>query len=557
VFAAALALRVWHWFEVSRHYPFFRELVGDAASYDAWARRLAAGRWLGDTAFYQDPLYPYLLGVFYRLFGHRPDAARLLQCVGGALAAVLVFETARRVFGRRAAWFAGLLTAGYGLFVFHDAALLKEGLSVLLTAACLLALVLAAERPAALGRWAAAGIGLGLLTLTRGNALLLAPPALAWVAWVYRHEGRRAVLSRAGALAAGLALALIPSVAHNRAAGGDWVLTTHQAGPNFYIGNGARATGTYDPLVPGRHMPEFEGADARALAENALGRALRPSEVSRYWFRRAWADIAARPGRWARLLARKAGLFLQAYEVPDVEDADIVRRFSAALRLPLAGYGLVLPLALLGLWRGARAGPVPALLAGFAAVNALSVALFYVFARYRLPSVPPFLVFAGLAAAGLWESARERRVLKTAGGALFVLTAAWAVNAGTAARRTDFLPTSLANLATHYQGRKEFAPALQSLDEALRLSPQDVNTRFARANVLYDMGRLDEAAAEYEETIRLEPDQTEAMYLLGVLRAQQGRVGEAVPLWEKVLRILPDHAGARQAMELIKRRVTG
>ena len=42
--------------------PWFDHLVVDPEYYDAWARQIAAGDWLGDRAFYMDPLYPYVLG---------------------------------------------------------------------------------------------------------------------------------------------------------------------------------------------------------------------------------------------------------------------------------------------------------------------------------------------------------------------------------------------------------------------------------------------------------------------------------------------------------------
>ena len=52
-----------------RHHPQADRPVIDEASYDTWARELAAGDWLGDEVFFQEPLYPYLLGVAYSLFG--------------------------------------------------------------------------------------------------------------------------------------------------------------------------------------------------------------------------------------------------------------------------------------------------------------------------------------------------------------------------------------------------------------------------------------------------------------------------------------------------------
>ena len=75
--AGAAALRLLHWAAVGR-LPFVDQLVLDSAEYDRWARTLAAGDWLGSEPFFQAPLYPYLIGLVYRLAA-TPHAVYLLQ----------------------------------------------------------------------------------------------------------------------------------------------------------------------------------------------------------------------------------------------------------------------------------------------------------------------------------------------------------------------------------------------------------------------------------------------------------------------------------------------
>src|SRR5215813_9979686 len=53
-----------------RHAPFFTLLMGDSKGYDVWARRIAAGDWIGGDVFYQAPLYPYFMGTIYSVVGH-------------------------------------------------------------------------------------------------------------------------------------------------------------------------------------------------------------------------------------------------------------------------------------------------------------------------------------------------------------------------------------------------------------------------------------------------------------------------------------------------------
>ena len=145
VFLIALAVRGLHlWF--FRSASFFSLLVGDARAYDAWARRLAAGDWVGSEVFYQAPLYPYLLGVWYALVGPDLLTLRLLQIALGALACALVAVASGRLFGRNAGLAAGLLLAFYAPAIFFDLLVQKAVLDLLLVSLLLLLVSLLVER---------------------------------------------------------------------------------------------------------------------------------------------------------------------------------------------------------------------------------------------------------------------------------------------------------------------------------------------------------------------------------------------------------------------------
>ena len=52
--------------------PYGKAPMLDAAAYNEWAKAIAGGHFLRSTAFYQSPLYPYLLGVLYKISGPIP-----------------------------------------------------------------------------------------------------------------------------------------------------------------------------------------------------------------------------------------------------------------------------------------------------------------------------------------------------------------------------------------------------------------------------------------------------------------------------------------------------
>jgi 4-amino-4-deoxy-L-arabinose transferase-like glycosyltransferase len=299
--AAALVARGIHLWQI-HDTTFYTVLVGDAKAYDRWALDISGGNWLGSGVFYQAPLYPYLLAVFYRVFGHDLTLVRLFQAIGGAAACVLLATATTRFFGRRAGITAGLLLAFYPPAIFFDGIIQKSALDALLvcTLIWLVSLVMPAAASTAVPRWSFwLGAVLGALVLTRENALVLVPVLALWIA---RSEGFSAQRRRhLVAFAAGVVLLLAPVLLRNATVGGGLYLTTSQAGPNFYIGNNPAAHGMYQPLRVGRGTAEYEQVDATELAQTAVGHPLTPGEVSAYWMRKAGAFIVSQPAQWLAL----------------------------------------------------------------------------------------------------------------------------------------------------------------------------------------------------------------------------------------------------------------
>src|SRR3974377_1358387 len=172
IFAVALAVRLVHLWSM-RNSPFFDVLLGDAQSYDTWARQIAAGDWMGAGVFYQAPLYAYFLGALYTI--HRSlTLVRVCQAVIGAGACVLLGRATRHLFGKTAGLFAGLMLALYAPAVFFDGLVQKSVLDIFFLC-LLLALVTgfkadpspraprARAETSGSWRWLAVGAALGAL----------------------------------------------------------------------------------------------------------------------------------------------------------------------------------------------------------------------------------------------------------------------------------------------------------------------------------------------------------------------------------------------------------
>jgi 4-amino-4-deoxy-L-arabinose transferase-like glycosyltransferase len=624
VLGAALALRLAHWAAVRRA-PFIAELAMDSQEYDRWAREIAGGDWLGHGVFFQAPLYPYVLGLLYKVCGRSLDAAYLVQIAGGVAGCYALYRSGRAMVSERAGLAAAALAAVYGPCIFYDVQLLKESLAV--TVVCFLLWALAPEErpsapaaPAALPpsagsaggpgdpggpggpggwrRWLLAGLLLGVLALLRENALLVVPflLPLPWIAGQGAQAGpaRRPASRTAGlgtaALLAGVCLALAPVALRNGLVGGDFLPTTFQGGVNFYIGNNPRADGTYQPIVPGKQVPELERREPVRLAEQELGRRLGPAEVSRFWLGRALGWARSQPGDFLRLALRKVGLFWSWYEWPDAVDYYAIRGQSPVYRLPLLEFGGVTLLAAvgLGLLGGGRARRLaPALL--FAGGWMVSTVAFFLFARYRLPVVPALLLLAALPVAALVEtvlaSLRQRRT--PAGGPPAMGTRFAALALAVAAAfvlprlagfepRLDLVHFNLGRLAEergdaelagrHYRAvlatspgdflawldlgnlaarRRDWPEALRCYRRAAALEPASDDAQSNLGGVYLALGDLAAASRHLERALALDPRSVQALQNGALLRLRLGDVAAARELNRRALEIDPANPAAQ------------
>ncbi|ACL03578.1 Tetratricopeptide TPR_2 repeat protein [Desulfatibacillum aliphaticivorans] len=517
VFATAFLVRLFYCLEISRT-PLFSLLMNDAASYDAWAREIAGGDWLGDKVFYQAPLYPYFLGAVYRIFGPDLFTVRLIQAAIGSITCVLTAAAGKRYFSLNAGAVAGFLMALYPPAVYFDVLIQKTVLALFFTALFLYIAGKGKDAPSGFV-WLASGVCLGLLCLVRENALLLVFPAGLWIFWGYGDQSRRKRASWALAFFLGTALILMPVGIRNQVVGGRFFITTSQFGPNFYIGANPEANGMYMPLVEGRGMTEFEREDATRLAQEAEGRELTPAQVSRYWTGKALDFILSSPGHWAALMLQKSWLFWNATELPDTECQYTYEKHSRILGAIAENFhfGILLPLAVFGVCSAIRDRKSLGLLYVSAAGFFASTILFYVFARYRAPIIPILAIFAGAGLAGAAPMLMAWRIKQLALCLASALVIALLVNQPLPFKNQM---TSMAfyNAGTtlYNQGRENVS--IPYFREAIRLDPEFAFAHYNLALALERLGRNSEALVQYTQAVRLNPDADRHRIRLDMLR---------------------------------------
>jgi tetratricopeptide (TPR) repeat protein len=520
---AALALRVVLTLSL-REAPYFHDPIVDGAAYDHWAAEIAGPSFWGSKVFYQDPLYPYALGIFYKVFGRDLLWVRLVQALAGTLGLWMLFEAARRLTDYRTAILALSMGALYKTLAFFDVAVLKDFLGVLAVEAALLFWTLESR-----WKWLGFGAVLGLGTLVRGNMLLVALAAAAFLA--VRRDWKSA-----GLVLAGAAACVLPATIRNAAVAGEFVPTTSQLGPNLYTGNNAEnTTGRYRPpsfLKAG--SAEFEEPGFREEAERRLGRKLRASEIDAYWRGEALRWIGAHPGTFLGVTLKRAVMLLHAREIPDDLDPAFLARFAWPLRLPLFSFGFfLLPLAAAGIYLAwaerAKFAFAFVLLGAYAA----SILFFFVFARYRLPVVPLLLLFAAYAVTRMLQLSKWRMSAVPRTAAAVFLVALVAVNLPlpeAVGGHRDFRAAHY-NLGLYRRSHGRHAEAAEELLAAAALSPaylRDPAFLWTLGDVLERAGRPDEAFERYAAATEIDRRSPEAPYKLGQIFLGRGMLDRAV-----------------------------
>jgi len=462
----AFALRALYVGQLTRS-PLFDHPTMDARYHDQWARAIVAGQTFIDGPYFRAPLYPFFLAGIYRLFGDGYLGPRLVQALLGSLSCGLVFLLGRAAFSRAVGAVAGFAAALYWVLIYFDGELLITPLIVFLDLLVILLLLRGARKPGAL-IFGAAGLVLGLSTIARPNVLLFAPAVMVWlVVWSGPRWGRG--MAWAVCFGVGALVAVLPVTARNYLVGGDTVLIASQGGVNFYIGNNPDADGK-TAIVPGT-PPDWWGGYYAAIerAEQALGRKLKPSEVSRYYYGQAWQFIRQHPGQALRLTARKLRLFWIRWEISNNKDVYFwAGHFTPWMRWLPVGFGLVGPLSILGMVLCRRRAAALFPLWGFILVYMVSVVVFFCTARYRVPVLAPLILLSTYAVFWLVGAVRRGRWRAVGGAVLVLVPAALLVNITHGAPRLQHDADSYWKLAAAYQRAGQPDRAIQSYRHALK-----------------------------------------------------------------------------------------
>jgi len=325
---------------------------------------------------------------------------------------------------------------------------------------------------------------------------------------------------------------IVPVTIRNYVVSNQIVMIASHGGLNFYIGNNADADGTYHHVAGIR--PTIAGQEEDAPRVEA---------VEGSFYRRASRWIRAYPARALALFVRKiAYTFNETDLTLNYSYSFFQRDVSSLLRYLIAGPWLLFPLGLVGAAITLRNREF-AVWALFIPVYALSVALFFVSSRYRLPLLIPMCIASGA------MFVRPRLTPWLAAVVVAVLVC-W--NFGLDDGRSH----ERANLIVYLIEQHQFDDARRWIAETERTTrdPATLHARsagaFKQAGIeLVESNQPDLALSAFRSAHALDPTDPSNLLNIAVLKAQRGDTMSARENARAALRLRPDYP---QALGLLR-----
>jgi 4-amino-4-deoxy-L-arabinose transferase-like glycosyltransferase len=590
IFSLALAVRLIYLFESSAN-PTFQVPIVDSQTYDETARAFVKGQGLVSNFFWQPFFYQFFLSVVYFFSGCSIVATKVIQVLLGSLTCVLTYKLGEKIFGGPTAIIAGLMIVFYGPMFFYESELLATVLETFWVIVIILLFLKVKEQDKG-WHWFFLGLCGALGIITRPTLLPFFFAGCIWLRLRVRQE--LSLMTRFGLLFAGFALVAAPvSIATMHAVKKFSFLPT-SGGINLYIGNNPNRCQTLT-IRPGGDWERL----TRLPSQYGMGKTR--LDEDRFFKQQVIEYVKKQPLDFIKGLGHKTLEFICSREIPRNVSIYIFARWSRLLRLltwKARGFGfpfgVIFPLAVLGVIFNWRRIPAPVIL--FVVLYPISVILFFVASRYKVPMVP---ILAILAAAGLVSVVKKVRLkhwrevviaaavvvgtilISTLPGPFcqehvdfepefFKIVGDGMVKLGLNDKAMECLSEALRlkpdnneiyfYMAEALRGQGKYNEAIEHYRKALQVKLDDYIEYIAYNNLgmaLMKQGKLDEAIEQYKESIRLKPDYPIAYNNLGLALENQGKINEAIEQYIEALRLKPDSPEVRHnlatAMALLRK----
>ncbi|WP_029520966.1 hypothetical protein [Persephonella sp. IF05-L8] len=364
-----------------------------------------------NEVFYYSPLYAYLTSML------KPEVLRILNMLAGSSIPIAVYLSAKYFFKKPIPLILSLIILFLDIFIIYDIHILKTSLGIFLITWGFV-FYLYSLKNGNLIFSIISGIFFALASLIYINFL---PVVVGLLIYLFIKNKKFAVLF------------LIPVIfftsltaIRNYTVSKDFVMVSAIGGIHFYIGNSKYATGSYQSILGVRASAFGHYFDGKNIAEKEIGKKLKPSHVNKFWIKKALNDIISDPKRWLLLETKKLFLTFNNYDIPNNINKNYLKSKVPFLKLSTT-FGIIALLGLSGFIFSIRKKEfLPVHI--FFVVYLLTVLLFFVTDRYRLPLFLPLIFYIGVLFGAISQKSLKVKILSVFLIIIFSLWVFWPVD---------------------------------------------------------------------------------------------------------------------------------
>jgi len=557
VFLVAMAARFFFLFWIDEPILF--------SKYPYFADKLAGGGDIGERLVDLSPFYLYFLTFFKKIFGIDWATIKLVQSFIGVLNTLLILALGNHLFNKTTGLFAGLIYALYGNVIILESTL--EPTAFIIFFNLLMVYFLILEKDSACNprqtviMIAASGLFAGLSIITKPNSLLFLPVVVAWFLFFQaRTLSFHKRLAQSLIFCGTALLVVMPVTIRNYVKLNDFVLVTADAGKVFFHGNSNGASPLEGINLPDNIFIEEKGTEPdyahvmfRETATRITGNSMSPSESSLFWTNRTLDDILADPEQYLKREIKKFVFFFTDYEVHYIASAHA--EYKGTLHFPLLRYGIIMSLAVLGMFLSLKRFRGLFLIYGAIGIYLFAGMLFLVQSRYRTPAVPYLCLFAGGAIYNLKEMICTGR-FKAFVESVFLACALFFLSH--AAFRGEILKHNRWQEATkiYYQMHArplfqngKYGDAISQLDLCLSIVPDFRPAINLRGKAYAMLGQQKMAECDFKNLISLTPSSPQGYRNIGFLYLLRGDIDKATIYLKKALSLAPQDHKVKEALK--------
>ncbi len=397
LFLVALSVRLFYLFELAQ-LPYFDTVLSvyDHYNFDEGAKNFAAGDWLAlspNNSY--SPLYKYFLGIIYWIFGRNFYAVYGIQFTLGALGAVFIYLIGRQLFDKRVALIAFAGFAFYSNEIIYEGIILRASFITFLGILSFYLLLKLQEFSTPL-KLLYAALALSLFFQSRPNTFLCLPFVVLFLhCYVFKTMTWDEKLKSWLQFMVPLILSLIPLLAQCYLVHGKFVFFDSSGPTAFLAGNFIDYPGVgFDPSLLSHFQEKYHLQNLSPVVF-------------------VFQQFIDNPLGFVGMYLRKFYFFFNDLEAASNLSINLYLESSKLLPNLLNHFSLFSSLGLIGvvlaIWNRERLF----LLYSFLGCLILSVVLFHVVSRFRVPVTPFFILFAAYAVGRVlsWLTQRKYKSL--------------------------------------------------------------------------------------------------------------------------------------------------